>query len=382
MIREFHEVANIFPMMQGDEFDALKADIDANGLREPVWLHPDGRIIDGRNRYLACCELGIEPQYRTWNCSGSLVAFVVSLNLHRRHLTSGQKAVVALDILPMLETEAKERQGRRTDLQHDGADLFGNFVQKVEQSEPMASRSIEQAATVVGTNRQYVADVKRMATEAPEWVEKIRSGDATITEAKRAIKEDRREQRRQENAEKVAAAPDPLEVGARFATILIDPPWDWGDEGDVNQMGRAKPDYSTMSIDDLLALPVGELADVDCHIYLWITNRSLPKGFALLEQWGFRYVTCLTWAKPHFGMGNYFRGQTEHILFGVKGSQALRRHDVGTVFHAERGPNGHSSKPPIVYELIESCSPGPYLEMFSRCDRDGWCAWGENDGGV
>ena len=69
MIREFHEVANIFPMMQGDEFDALKADIDANGLREPVWLHPDGRIIDGRNRYLACCELGIEPQYRTWNCA-------------------------------------------------------------------------------------------------------------------------------------------------------------------------------------------------------------------------------------------------------------------------------------------------------------------------
>jgi len=371
MIREFHEVANIFPMMQGEEFNALKADIAANGLREPIWLHPDGRIIDGRNRYRACCELGIEPEYHTWNGSGSLVSFVVSLNLHRRHLTSGQKAVIALDILPMLESEAQEKERERK-----------TTFQKFEKSYMEPVHTAEQAATIVGTNRQYVADVKRMAQEAPQWVEKIRSGDATITEAKRAIKEDRREQRRQDNAEKVASAPDPLEVGARFATILIDPPWDWGDEGDVNQMGRAKPDYSTMSIDDLLALPVSELADVDCHIYLWITNRSLPKGFALLEQWGFRYVTCLTWAKPHFGMGNYFRGQTEHILFGVKGSQPLRRHDVGTVFHAERGPNGHSSKPPMIYELIESCSPGPYLEMFSRCERDGWASWGENNGSL
>ena len=110
-------------------------------------------------------------------------------------------------------------------------------------------------------------------------------------------------------------------------------------------MGRAKPDYATLALDQLRALPVGELADTDCHIYLWITNRSLPKGFDLLAAWGFRYITCLTWVKPSFGMGDCFRGQTEHILFGVKGSQALQRHDASTVFHADRGPNGHSSKP-------------------------------------
>lgn len=196
------------------------------------------------------------------------------------------------------------------------------------------------------------------------------------TQRKRADKEAKREQRRQENAIKAAMATDPITVGAHFATILIDPPWDWGDEGDVNQMGRAKPDYATMTIEQLLDLPVGKLSDDDCHLYLWITNRSLPKGFALFEAWGFRYVTCLTWVKPHFGMGNYFRGQTEHILFGVKGSQPLLRHDVGTVFHADRGPNGHSSKPPMIYELIESCSPGPYLEMFSRTQRDTWHRWG------
>jgi N6-adenosine-specific RNA methylase IME4/transposase len=193
---------------------------------------------------------------------------------------------------------------------------------------------------------------------------------------RRAEREQVREERRQANAEVAAATLDPIKAGARFATILIDPPWDWGDEGDVNQLGRAKPDYATMPFDELLRLPVGNLADVDCHLYLWITNRSLPKGFGLMEAWGFRYVTCVTWAKPSFGMGNYFRGQTEHLLFGVKGSQPLRRKDAGTVFYARRGDGGHSSKPIEAYELIESCSPGPYLEMFARRQRDGWTAWG------
>lgn len=148
--------------------------------------------------------------------------------------------------------------------------------------------------------------------------------------------------------------------------------------GDVDQMGRARPDYATMPYDMLLALPVSDKADTDCHLYLWITNRSLPKGFALLEAWGFRYITCLTWVKNSFGLGNYFRGQSEQVLFGVKGSQPLKRKDAGTVFHAPRGSQGHSSKPVEFYAFVESCSPGPYLEMFSRTARADWTTWGES----
>jgi N6-adenosine-specific RNA methylase IME4 len=174
-----------------------------------------------------------------------------------------------------------------------------------------------------------------------------------------------------------ASTTSPLVSGSRFATILIDPPWDWGDEGDVNQMGRAKPDYATMGIDELKALPIGRLSDIDCHMYCWITNRSLPKGFELLSAWGFRYVTMLTWGKKSFGLGNYFRGQSEHLLFGVKGSQMLKRKDAGTMLPQwDRGKGGHSSKPEEIYGFIESCSPGPYLEMFSRTDRKGWTRWG------
>jgi N6-adenosine-specific RNA methylase IME4 len=210
------------------------------------------------------------------------------------------------------------------------------------------------------------------ATEAQELEAMSRS--ASARERKAAL----RDMKRQENMAKVQGAEHPERLEGVFSTILIDPPWDWGDEGDVDQMGRARPDYHTLSIADIEQLPVGGLSDENAHIYLWITNRSLPKGFRLLEAWGFRYITAITWVKPHFGMGNYFRGQTEHLLFGVKGSLPLLRQDQGTVFHADRGPNGHSSKPPEIYGLIESCSPGPYLEMFSRADRDGWVQWGEN----
>lgn len=202
-----------------------------------------------------------------------------------------------------------------------------------------------------------------------------RRAELTTTGALRIAKELERESKRQENAQHVASVITTDAIPAEFTTIVIDPPWDWGDEGDVDQLGRARPTYATMSLSQLAALHI-PAAD-NSHIYLWITNRSLPKGFTLLDAWGFRYVTCLTWVKPHYGMGNYFRGQTEHLLFGVRGSLPLMRRDVGTVIHAPRGNDTHSSKPVEAYNLIETCSPGPYLDMFSRQERRGWFTWGE-----
>jgi len=117
---EFHDVCNLFPMMADDEYRALVEDIRKHGLREPIVVW-QGKIVDGRNRYRACMELGITPQYREWDGRGSLTAFVVSQNLHRRHLTASQKAVVALEIERMLAIEADERRaelGRQARLQH------------------------------------------------------------------------------------------------------------------------------------------------------------------------------------------------------------------------------------------------------------------------
>lgn len=199
-----------------------------------------------------------------------------------------------------------------------------------------------------------------------------------IQDEQRANKDKAREGKRKRAAQAIAKAEtieDALSA-AKFTTICVDPPWDWKDEGDNSQLGRGNTTYGAMSFEQLRELPIGQYADTDAHLYLWITNRSLPKGFALIEDWGFRYVTCITWCKPSFGMGNYFRGATEHMLFAVKGSLSLLRKDAATWFTAPRGPGGHSSKPDESYDLIESCSPGPYLEVFACRDRDGWVSWG------
>ncbi len=368
---EIHPLANIFPAMAQTEFDALKADIAAYGQREPVWLY-EGKVIDGRHRQRACQELGKPVRTEVYD-GFDATAFVLSLNLHRRHLNASQLAFVALEIERVEAEAAKKRQSAAGG---DKRSLVEQIPQAVEVAD--RGRARDRAAEAVGVNSKYVTDAKRIEREAPELAEKIKAGEATITQAKREMKEQARETRREENRALIAQTPTPAVAakGAKFATIVIDPPWDWGDEGDQDQLGRARPTYGTMSHAELLDLPVGDMADDDAHIYLWITNRSLPKGFSLLEKWGFRYVTTLTWCKPSIGMGNYFRGSTEQVLFGVKGSQPLKRKDVGTWFQAPRGPNGHSSKPVEFYGLVESCSPGPYLEMFARSDRVDWTPWG------
>ncbi len=190
---------------------------------------------------------------------------------------------------------------------------------------------------------------------------------------KRIRAEAERQQERKLDSHSLSNVP-PIPLGP-FATIILDPPWDWGDEGDIDQFGRDRPTYSTMTIDEVADLPILSRSSPNCHLYLWITNRSLPKGFRLLETWGFRYITLLTWSKPYFGMGNYFRGQTEHIMFGVKGSLPLLRHDMGTAFSFPRG-NGHSVKPDEMYDILATCSPEPRLEMFARKPHAGWVSWG------
>jgi N6-adenosine-specific RNA methylase IME4 len=358
----FHPLANIFPLIEGQAFDDLCADIRAHGVREPVWLY-EGQILDGRNRWRAAAASGITCPIRDYTGSNPL-EFVLSLNLHRRQLSASDLGFVAIKLEEAAAVLAKARM------------LSGKAPDPMEIIPQGYGKSRDWAAAAVGVNPRYVQDAKKIQAVAPELAIEIKSGKKNIPQAMRELKEAAREQRRDENRELIEQAPSVALTTAKFATILIDPPWDWGDEGDADQLGRARPTYGTMSLEQLMELPVGDMSDIDCHLYLWITNRSLPKGFALMEQWGFRYITALTWCKPSIGMGNYFRGSTEQVLFGVKGSQMLKRKDVGTWFAAPRGPNGHSSKPVEFYSLVESCSPGPYLEMFARSSRTGWSAWG------
>jgi hypothetical protein len=153
-----------------------------------------------------------------------------------------------------------------------------------------------------------VEDAKKISKSAPHLADKIRSGKMNISQAKRQMKEEAREKRREQNRKTIESVPPATAIeNARFATIMIDPPWEYREDEVGNVFGRALPDYATLPLSKLLELPIAKMADIDCHLYLWITNRFLPKGFQLIDTWGFRYVTCLTWGKLSFGMGNYFR---------------------------------------------------------------------------
>ncbi len=162
----------------------------------------------------------------------------------------------------------------------------------------------------------------------------------------------------------------------RYRTIVADPPWRY-DNGSV-PAGGVEHRYSTMAAADILALPVAEMADDTAHLYLWVTNLHLKEGrpFDIVEAWGFRYVTMLTWHKlGPIGLGYYFRGETEHVLFGVRGQLPIADRSVRNHFDATKGQ--HSAKPDRFYEMVERVSAGPYLELFARRRRFGWDVWGD-----
>lgn len=164
----------------------------------------------------------------------------------------------------------------------------------------------------------------------------------------------------------------------RYGVILADPPWPEKGGGKIKR--GADRHYPLMTVKAIMALPISDLACHDAHLYLWTTNNYLPDALTVMAAWGFRYVTMITWAKDKMGLGQYFRGMTEHCLFGVRGNVPYRFREDGkraqgrTLIQASRGK--HSEKPEELRAMIESVSCGPYLELFARESHDGWDSWG------
>ena len=165
--------------------------------------------------------------------------------------------------------------------------------------------------------------------------------------------------------------------GREYRTILIDPPWQETGGGRIKR--GADRHYQVMSTPEIIAVILRcELfrPTPSAHLYLWVTNNFLPDGLLVVQALGFRYKTLLTWSKDRFGLGQYFRGQTEHMIFATKGPHLpAKTKNQPTLIKAKRGR--HSAKPEAAYSLIEAVSPAPYLELFARTPRPGWDCWGE-----
>ena len=390
----FHPIADIFPLMSEQELSELVQDIRGHGLREPIWLHPDGRILDGRNRYNACCQIGIEPTTKTYD-GNSPVAFSISLNLHRRHLNESQRAMVAARLKPMFEEEARKRmlKGKVADPMASlppgktgtSRDHAAEMVNVSPRSVESASRVLRQGSSGLinkvedGTiSVSAAADVAGLPKEAQNQV--VARGEPAILQA---AKEIRTRNARKNAAERARVRAEALKLtlpDGKYRAIIIDPPWPMQKVERDHRPDQVGFDYPTMSEVELANLDVGTMARDQCHLFLWTTQKFLPMALRLMEKWGFPYIFQMVWHKPGgfqpFGLPQY---NCEFVLFGRRGSlDFLETKAFATCFNAPR--REHSRKPDEFYDLIRRVSPTPRIDVFSREQRDGFDTWGAEDG--
>lgn len=358
----FHPLANIFPLVDGRELETLTADIKSHGLHEPITLHPDGTILDGRNRYRACLAAGMEPLFTTWDGNGSALDFVLSLNLHRRHLNESQRAMVAAKIAT---------------LSH-GGDRSKTSIDVLTQ---------EQAAKHLNVSVPSVQRARQVIDHGtPEMREAVERGDVAVSLAARAAELPKPAQRAMMDAigsgstpaqahrqashaaiEQARAWPD-----GKFGVVYADPPWQYGNSGFTQS---AAEHYPTMPTDAICALPVQTITTDNAVCFLWVTSPLLPDGLRVLEAWGFAYKASMVWVKDRApGIGWWVKTKHEILLIGAKGNlMPDAKHDSVIA----SGVSAHSAKPEAFYQVIESMfGRAPKVELFARAAREGWASWG------
>ena len=355
--------------MSDEEFEELKQDIDQNGLLDDIILL-EGKILDGRHRFEACQEIDKSPKFKDFedlSISSSPLDYILSENLKRRHLNSSQRAAIAAeadDIIEELEEEAEKREkaGKEVDPS-----------QKVEQgNDPNKQKTDNKLAESFDTNRQYVTDAKNIKEEDPDAHEKIKEGDETIS----GYKKEKRKQEREKETEPETSTPDLPD--SKYKTLVIDPPWDMEKiDREVRPKQGKYLDYPVMNIEEIKDLPIGNLLhESGGHIYLWTTQKYLPKALEILENWNARYECLLTWKKPTGVAPFSWQYNTEHILFARYGS-GLNLKKNGLQLSFEAPVTEHSEKPDIFYQKVKKASPEPRLEMFARKEREGFDTWGD-----
>lgn len=381
MTYPIHDVANIFPEMGAAEFDALCADIAANGLREAPWLY-QGAVIDGRHRIRACEKLGIPCPTRVYS-GDDPVSFVVSLNLHRRHLDASQRAMVAARLANMKvggdRVSEHSANLQNAVSQSQAAELLNVSTRSVAAATKVRDEGAPELVRAVESGRVSVSTAATIA-EAPKakQVEIVARGEAEILEAAKQIRSEKAVTRRAAMAEVRAMAP-PLPLG-KFECIVIDPPWEMQKiERDVRP-NQVAFEYPTMTADELAAFDVAGISADDCHLFCWTTHKHLPLAIDLLHTWGFRYVCAMVWHKPGgfqpIGLPQY---NCEFVLYARRGSPSfIDTKAFPCCFNAPR--KEHSRKPDEFYDVIRRVTQGPRIDVFSRESREGFTTFGNEAG--
>jgi N6-adenosine-specific RNA methylase IME4 len=376
----FHPLADVFPLIEGDEFEALVADIAAHGQRQKIVML-DGKILDGRNRYRACLAAKVKPRFEPYAGSDP-VGFVVSCNLRRRHLDSSQRAIAAAK----LATLVRGRRGKGVAglSAAQAAELLNVSTRSVGAATVVRNKGAAELRAEVEAGRLPVSVAATLAElPADRQAEVVAQGEREIIAAAKAIRARKSEARRQERVgriREIAQGGAPLtSVAEKFPVIYADPPWryEFPKMGDTDR--SIENHYPTMSLDEICALPVGDLATPDAVLFLWITVPLTYHVWPRVgEAWGgFEFRSEICWDKVRTATGWWTRNRHEKLLIATRGKMPLpARADVPeSLFARERGE--HSAKPDLFYPLIEKMYPDlPRIELFARQTRLGWSAWG------
>lgn len=418
---EVHPAAAILPEMSDAERLELRTSIADHGLQLPIVLDTAGRLLDGRHRLQACLLTGKPPRFETYS-GDDPIGYVLALNLRRRHLDTSQRAMVAAELLPLYEAEAEARRAAAAERGRARRGV-GKFAQtepeapdedntepQDEEDEPSPVRARDQAAAQLAVAPRTVESARVVLRDgAPELVAAVRAGAVAVSAAEQLATLSREEQaalvaaadpalvaarakelratgqatRRGERIQRMAEAArgnTPLSTGQRYPVILADPPWQY--DAPISTSREIENHYPTMSIDEICALPVRDLATEDALLFLWATVPLLPEALRVAEAWGFKYRTHQVWSKTgRTGMGHWLRTEHELLLWCVRGAPPVpppgeRPHSVIT---AQVGQ--HSAKPSVFAEQIEALyGPLPKIELFCRSPRAGWTAWGNQAG--
>jgi N6-adenosine-specific RNA methylase IME4 len=374
----FHPLADLFPLLEGEEFADFAADVKT-GLHEEIVLH-QGKILDGRNRYRACLKARVEPRFREFDpkTEGDPLAFVISANLKRRHLNESQRAWVAAQLV-----NAKHGGDRRSD---QAADLPLVSQEKAAKLMSVSERSVRSAVAVrdkgtpplkraVEQGKIKVDAAAGLTRKDPEFVARVVREVEAGTKAAEAM----RQAHRAAIPAKVKALPQGL-----YRVLYADPPWSYNDARQVEGFtGTGVLDhYGDMTLDELAALDVKKLAAPDSVLFCWATFPLLPEALDVVRAWGFEYKTSIVWDKQRSQFGNYHDASAELLIVATRGSCTPVSNVLEKQVQRWPRPKGHSHKPDEARALIDRMYPPvagkvDRVELFARGVKPkGWETWG------
>jgi N6-adenosine-specific RNA methylase IME4/ParB-like chromosome segregation protein Spo0J len=319
--------------------------IDKIGLLHAVVITPSGELVAGGRRLAACKELGwTDVPVRVVDLD-EIVLGEFHENAQRKDFLPSEIDAIRRAIEPIESAAARSRMSEGGKGSENFATLPGKTSDKIGAFAGVSGRTVEKIAQVMQAAEAEPEKFGHLVAE----LDRHRGVDR----AYRALRCARDEAR--------VLGLQPRQGKCR--TLVVDIAWEY----DMDFLGRGAPQYALMSREEALALPVASWADEECHLYLWTTNAMAPFAHTLLPHYGFEFKTIITWAKPRYGLGAWFRGQTEHVLFGVRGGLRTRSNSLSTLFEAPVGE--HSEKPERFYEIVREASYPPYGEAFQRKAR-------------